>query len=161
MAHGGYIPPELWHCNHWQSQEFHTSLLWTHLPSWEEYIDTRNTKKSKKVAPYTTDITHLSCKVNCFEVSTKGLFNIRNHSTLNTLHRFVKPNITRPKFKSFLPSASHSQHPITSSCARRGMGAHLLRAPIHPPTLGDQEGYCLILIEYTCGVFCAKCNDEF
>ena len=38
----------------------------------ERNIDTRNNEKSTKYAHFTTDTTHLSCKVNCCEVSTKG-----------------------------------------------------------------------------------------
>ena len=38
--------------------------------------------------------------MNCFEVSTKGFLNTRNHSTLNELHNFVKNDISRSQFKS-------------------------------------------------------------
>ena len=72
----------------------------------ERNIDIRNTEKSNKYAHFTTDITHLSCKVNCFEVSTKGFLSTRNHSTLNTLHKFVKPNITKSQFKSNISALS-------------------------------------------------------
>ena len=72
----------------------------------ERNIDIRNTEKSNKYAHFTTDITHLSCKVNCFEMSTKGFLSTRNHSTLNTLHKFVKQNITRSQFKSNISALS-------------------------------------------------------
>ena len=49
---------------------------------------------------FAADISELKCKVNCFEVSTKGFINTRNHSTLNALHKFVKSDITRSQFKS-------------------------------------------------------------
>ena len=41
----------------------------------------------------------------CFEVSTKGFLNTRNHSTLNTLHKFVKPGI-KTQFKSNISALS-------------------------------------------------------
>ena len=44
--------------------------------------------------------------LNCFEVSTKGFLNTRNHSTLTTLHKFVKPNITKSQFKSNISALS-------------------------------------------------------
>ena len=72
----------------------------------ERNIDARNLEKSNKYAHFTTDITHLSCKVNCFEVSTKGFLNTRNHSTLNTLHKFVKQSITKSQFKSNISAIS-------------------------------------------------------
>ena len=53
-----------------------------------------------KYSHFATDIIELKCKVNCFEVSTKGFLNTRNHSTLNELHKFVKNDISRSQFKS-------------------------------------------------------------
>ena len=70
------------------------------MSSHERNIDTRNNEKSNKYAHFTTDITHLSCKVNSFEVSTKEFLNTRNHSTLNTLHKF------KFKFKSNISALS-------------------------------------------------------
>ena len=51
--------------------ENHTKSIHLHeltCPA-ERNIDIRNIEKSNKYAHFTTDITHLSCKVNCFEVS--------------------------------------------------------------------------------------------
>ena len=108
---GGSIPPEL--CvtaerpdiviidNHKKS----IHLFELTCPA-ERNIETRHTEKSNKYAHFTTDITELSCKVNCFEVSTKGFINSRNHSTLNTLHKFVKPSITKSQFKSNISALS-------------------------------------------------------
>ena len=93
----------------------------------ERNIDTRNNEKSNKYAHFTTDITHLSCKVNCFEVSTKGFLNTRNHSTLNTLHKFAKPGITKTQFKSNI-----SHFPLQGR-------THLHGAPLPSPTFGDQD----------------------
>ena len=66
----------------------------------EKHIDTRHIQKSNKYSHFTTDITHFTCTVNAFEVSTKGFVSTRNHSTLNTLHKFMKPGITQSQFKS-------------------------------------------------------------
>ena len=38
--------------------------------------------------------------------------------------------------------------------------AHLLRAPLPPSTLCDQEGCGLLLIEYTYGAFCVKWDQQ-
>ena len=35
----------------------------------------------------------------CFEVSSKGFLTTRNHTHLNTLHRFLKPGLKRSTFK--------------------------------------------------------------
>ena len=114
---GGSIPPEI--CVTTEkpdiviidkhNQEIHLYELT--CPA-ERNIDQRHTDKSNKYAHFTTDITHFSCKVSCFEVSTKGFLNSRNHTTLNALHKFVKPNITKSQFKSNIsaPSLTASYH---------------------------------------------------
>ena len=66
----------------------------------EKNIDTRNAEKTNKYSHFASDITHLKCRVKCFEVSTKGFINTRNHSTLNELHKFVKSEVSRSQFKS-------------------------------------------------------------
>ena len=108
---GGSIPPEL--CVTSQKPDIvildkhnKTIHLYELTCPAERNIDTRNFEKTNKYSHFTTDITHLSCKVNCFEVSTKGFLNTRNHSTLNTLHKFVKPTITRSQFKSNISALS-------------------------------------------------------
>ena len=102
---GGSIPPEI--CvtslkpdiviidNH--KQTIH--LFELTCPS-ERNIEARNLEKTNKYSHFAADISELKCKVNCFEVSTKGFINTRNHSTLNALHKFVKSDITRSQFKS-------------------------------------------------------------
>ena len=65
----------------------------------EKYIDTRHLEKSNKYAHFTTDITEYKCTVSCFEVSSKGFLTKRNHTTLKTLHSFIKPGITKSQFK--------------------------------------------------------------
>ena len=90
----------------------------------ERNIDARNLEKSNMYAHFTTDITHFTCKVNWFEVYT------RNHFTLNTLNKFVKP------------SSQKILHSAYNMCKDK--------PKFLEPTLGDQEGYCLHLNEYTC-----------
>ena len=61
-------------------------------------IDQRNKEKTDKYTPFITDITGYSCKLNCFEVSSTGVINVRNKSTLNSLYKFIRKNITKPTF---------------------------------------------------------------
>ena len=159
---GGSIPPEL--CVTAQKPDIviidnHKKVI--HLyeltcPA-ERNIDTRNTEKSNKYAHFTTDITHLSCKVNCFEVSTKGFLSTRNHSTLNTLHKFVKPNITKSQFKSNISALSLTASYHIFLCKDEPTFSF---APLPPSTLCDQEGCGLLLIEYTYGAFCVKWDQQ-
>ena len=55
---------------------------------------------------FLVQLIQLKCKVNCFEASTKGFLNTRNHSTLNELHKFVKNDISRSQFKSNISALS-------------------------------------------------------
>ena len=66
----------------------------------EQNIESRHTDKNNKYSHFTSDITHYNCTVSCFEVSTKGFLTHRNHSTLKTLHTFMKPEINLSQFKS-------------------------------------------------------------
>ena len=102
---GGSIPPEL--CVTSQKPDIvildkhkQTIHLFELTCPAERNLDTRHEEKTNKYAHFTTDITHFKCKVSCFEVSTKGFLNTRNHSTLNALHKFVKSDISRSQFKS-------------------------------------------------------------
>ena len=72
----------------------------------EKHIDTRHTQKSNKYAHFLTDITHFKPTVNCFEVTSKGFISNRNHSTLNTLHKFIKPGLSKAQFKSNISALS-------------------------------------------------------
>ena len=65
-------------------------------------IDQRNSEKSRKYAPFVTDITGHGCTVNCFEVSSTGFISKRNNSTLSTLHSFMKKDLKKSKFLSNL-----------------------------------------------------------
>ena len=72
----------------------------------ETNIEARHVEKSNKYSHFSTDITQFTCKVYCFEVSTKGFINTRNHSTLSTLHKFIKQNITVTQFKKNISALS-------------------------------------------------------
>ena len=67
-------------------------------------IDKRNQEKSKKYAPFVTDITGYVCTVNCFEVSSTGFITTRNKSTLSTLHSFIRKDMKKSTFLSNLNS---------------------------------------------------------
>ena len=108
---GGSIPPEL--CVTAEKPDIviidkHKKSI--HLyeltcPS-EKHIDTRHIQKNNKYSHFTTDITHYTCTVSCFEVSSKGFLSTRNHSTLNSLHKFMKTGITQTQFKSNISTIS-------------------------------------------------------
>ena len=110
-AGGGSIPPEF--CVTAEKPDIviidhHKKII--HLfeltcPS-ERHIDTRHKEKSNKYSHFTTDITLYNCRVYCFEVSTKGFLTTRNHTTLNTLHKFMKTGTTQSKFKSNISALS-------------------------------------------------------
>ena len=61
-------------------------------------IDARHMEKTCKYTPFITDITGLSCKLNCFEVSSTGFISTRNKETLLTLHSFMKKGLKRSTF---------------------------------------------------------------
>ena len=61
-------------------------------------IDKRNYEKQTKYAPFTTDMTGYTCKVNCFEVSSTGFINVRNKTTLQNLHKFIRKDIKKSTF---------------------------------------------------------------
>ena len=101
---GGSIPPEL--CVTVQKPDIvilnnheKTIHLFELTCPLEKYIDTRHTEKSNKYFHFTTDITEYKCKVNCFEVSSRGYISARNHTTLSALHKFIQPAIKLPQFK--------------------------------------------------------------
>ena len=108
---GGSIPPEL--CVTVQKPDIvilnnntkEINLFELTCPS-EKHIETRHKEKSDKYAHFTTDITAYKCKVNCFEVSSKGFISTRNHTTLSTLHKFMKPSIRVTQFKKNISALS-------------------------------------------------------
>ena len=107
------------------------------MSSHERNIDTRNNEKSNKYAHFTTDITHLSCKVNSFEVSTKEFLNTRNHSTLNTqiCQTWHHQDTVQVKHICTQPHSLISHFPLQGQ-------AHLHGAPLPSPTFGDQDQDC-------------------
>ena len=65
-------------------------------------IDQRHSEKSRKYAPFVTDITEHSTTVNCFEISSTGFITKSNRSTLNTLHTFMRKDLKKSSFVSNL-----------------------------------------------------------
>jgi hypothetical protein len=53
-----------------------------------------------------TDITDYNCQVTCFEIGSRGYISSRNHSSLYTLHKFIKPGIKLSKFKENISALS-------------------------------------------------------
>ena len=108
---GGSIPPEL--CVTTQKPDIvilnkqakTINLFELTCPS-EKNIEDRNTEKSNKYAHFTSDITDYKCKVECFEVSTKGFLTSRNHTTLATIHKFINPSIKLSLLKKNISALS-------------------------------------------------------
>ena len=108
---GGSIPPELCVTTlkpdivilNDQAKSIH--LFELTCPS-EKNIEERHTEKSNKYAHFTTDITDYKCKVEAFEVSSKGFLTSRNHTTLATLHKFINPSIKLSLFKKNISALS-------------------------------------------------------
>ena len=108
---GGSIPPEL--CVTTQKPDIvilnrqakTISLFELTCPS-EKNIEERHTEKSNKYSHFTTDITDYKCKVEAFEVSSKGFLTSRNHTTLATLHKFINPSIKLSLFKKNISALS-------------------------------------------------------
>ena len=40
-----------------------------------------------------TDVTQMNTSVICFEIGSRGFISTRNQSSLNALHKFVKPEL--------------------------------------------------------------------
>ena len=63
-------------------------------------IEKRHQEKSNKYAHFVTDISDsYSCTVTAFEIGSRGYISTRNHSSLYTLHKFVKPGVKLTKIK--------------------------------------------------------------
>ena len=67
-------------------------------------IEKRNEEKSKKYAPFITDMTGYTCSVNCFEVSSTGFISSRNKVTLTALHKLLRKDLKKSDFLSNLNS---------------------------------------------------------
>jgi hypothetical protein len=106
-AGGGSIPPEI--CITSQrpdvvvidEAEKKIHLFELTMPS-ELNIDQRNHQKSQKYAHFLTDCTGYTSTLTCFEVSSKGYISPRNHQSLKSLHKFMKPQTKLPTFKQNL-----------------------------------------------------------
>ena len=106
---GGTIPPSLCVTSHKpdiviidkHTKSLHIFELTVPLMS---NIEARHQEKSKKYSHFLTDITGYSTTVNCFEVSSTGFINTRNHKTLHTLHKFMRKDIKKSDFMSNLNS---------------------------------------------------------
>ena len=72
----------------------------------EHNIEQRHTEKSNKYAHFITDVSEYKCKVDAFEVSSKGFLTTRNHTTLATLHKFINPAIKLQHFKKNISALS-------------------------------------------------------
>ena len=80
-------------------------------------IDKRNQEKSKKYAPFVTDITGYVCTVNCFEVSSTGFICKRSKFTLSTLHSFIRKDMKKSTFLSNLNSLTwYGSYKIWLTC---------------------------------------------
>ena len=72
----------------------------------EANVETRHKEKSDKYAHFVTDVTHMNTSVICFEVGSRGFVSTRNHNSLYTLHKFVKPGLKLAKFKQNISALS-------------------------------------------------------
>ena len=67
-------------------------------------IEDSNKEKSKKYAPFITDMTSYTCSVNCFEVSSTGFISSRHKVTLTALHKLLRKDLKKSVFLSNLNS---------------------------------------------------------
>ena len=72
------------------------NLLELSCPS-EENIEVRHKAKIQKYSHFLRDIPNSS--LTCFEISSKGFVSTGNHTELNTIHKFMKPEIKLSTFK--------------------------------------------------------------
>ena len=102
---GGTLPPNICITNlkpdivivDEEAKEVHIYELT--CPSGPANIEKRHLEKTQKYSTFLTDCTGYNSFVVCFEVSSKGFLTTRNHSHLNSLHRFLKPSLKRSTFK--------------------------------------------------------------
>ena len=50
--------------------------------------------------PLSSDITDYKCSVKCFEISSTGFINKRNHLTLNILLKFMRHDLKKSTLKN-------------------------------------------------------------
>ena len=101
-AGGGSIPPEICVTNLRPDivlidlEKRSVNLFELTCPS-EENINTRHHEKTRKYSHFLQDIPK-STLTGC-EVSSKGFLSSRNHTALNTLFKYMKPDIKLKTFK--------------------------------------------------------------
>ena len=78
--------------------------IYEHTCPLTENIEKRHKEKSDKYATFLTDCTGYQCSLTCFEVSSKGYLNTRNHTHLNELYSFSKKTTKRSTFKENISS---------------------------------------------------------
>ena len=109
---GGSIPPEL--CITAQKPDIviedkkNKNIHLFELPfPLARNIETRHTEKSNRYAHFLTDMRNdYTCLVTAFEIGSLGYISPRNHSSLYTLHKFLKPGIKLALFKKNLSALS-------------------------------------------------------
>ena len=86
----------------------------------EKNIEDRHTEKSNEYAHFVLDITDFKCKVDCFEVSSKGFLTSGNLITLTTLPKYINP---QHKTLTFHEESLHSLTALllTTSFARMSL----------------------------------------
>ena len=63
-------------------------------------IDARHIEKSNKYAHFLTDMSdNYHCSVTAFEVGNLGFISTRNHNSLYSLHKYLKPGLKLKRFK--------------------------------------------------------------
>ena len=99
---GGSIPPEICvtplrpHIVVINVETNSVNLLELTCPS-EVNIELRHKEKSLKYDHFLRDIPQST--LTCFEISSKGYISPRNHTSLNLIHKFVKPEVKLSTFK--------------------------------------------------------------
>ena len=108
----------------------------------EENINTRHHEKTRKYSHFLQDIPNST--LTCFEVSSKGFLSSRNHTALNTLFKYMKPDVKLKTFKQNVSVLSvYSRYHIWLC---RSDPAFTVPPPLPPPFLemrrrqGESQG---------------------
>ena len=136
------------HCDHWQPQEINPPL-WTHLSSWEEYWHTKHWEKQQ--------ICSLHHWHHTSKLQSELLWGVNKGIPFNKkpFHTEHTPQVYQTEHHKVTFQVKHLcplPHSLLSHILVQGR-ALLLGAPLPPPTIGEQEGYCFLLIDYTLGSF--------
>ena len=139
------------HCDHWQPQASNPPL-WTHLPCWEEHRHTKHWEKQQICSLH--HWYHSSqLQGELFWGVNKGIPQLQK--PFHTEHTAQICQTQHHKVTVQVKHLRPQPDSLLSHLLVQGR-AHLPRAPLPPPTLGEQEGCCLLLIDYNYGVFCVK-----